>query len=106
EQAVGAPVNTWQLQKCLIVIALMLVAFLAGAPIALAAIAAAAALLVSRRTNPDDVFGRIDWPLLVFFTGLFVVTGALDATRLSDDLFAAVRPLAGGGVAALTLLAA
>jgi len=101
-----AQINIWQLQKCLVVIGLMLLAFLLGAPIALAAIVAAAVLLVSRRTEPTEVFGHIDWPLLVFFTGLFVVTGALDATHLSDNLFAVVQPLASGGVAALTLVAA
>ncbi len=105
-QTAGAEINAWQMQKCLVVIGLMLAAFLLGAPIALAAIVAAAVLLISRRTDPDDVFGHIDWPLLVFFTGLFVVTGALDATHLSDALFTALAPLAGGGVAALTLVAA
>ena len=103
---VGAQVNAAQLRKCLVLIALMVVAFLAGAPIALAAIIAAAALLVTRRTEPDAVFARVDWPLLVFFTGLFVVTGALDATHLTDGLFAWVAPLAGAGVAPLALVTA
>jgi Na+/H+ antiporter NhaD/arsenite permease-like protein len=99
-------VNTGQLRKCLVLAALMLVAFLAGAPIALAALIAAAALLITRRTEPDEVFARVDWPLLVFFTGLFVVTGALDATHLTDRLFAWVAPLAGAGVAPLALVTA
>jgi Na+/H+ antiporter NhaD/arsenite permease-like protein len=99
-------IDRWQLAKCLIIIGLMLIAFLAGAPVALAGIAAAAALLVTRRTEPHAVFVQVDWPLLVLFTGLFVVTGALDVTGWSGRLFALAAPLANGGVALLALAAA
>ncbi|MBR9975809.1 MAG: anion transporter, partial [Bacteroidetes bacterium] len=43
----------------------------------LAALGAASLLLVSRRLRPERVFWEIDWTLLVFFTGLFVVTAAV-----------------------------
>ena len=102
----GAQVNTWQLSKCLIVIGLMLIAFLAGVPVALAAIVAACVLLITRRTEPETIFTQVDWQLLVFFTGLFVVTGALDATHLSDRLLALVAPITAGGVAPLALITA
>ena len=95
-----------QLRKCLILIAVMLVAFLVGAPIALAAIIAAASLLVTRRTEPEAVFAQVDWPLLVFFSGLFVVTGVLDYTHLTDRLFALAEPAIRNGVVPLALIAA
>lgn len=92
------------LQKALALTAIMLIGFLAGAPIALAALAAAAALLVTRRVKPERIFEQVDWSLLVFFAGLFVVTGALGYTGLSDALFALVKPVAQAGVAPLAVV--
>jgi Na+/H+ antiporter NhaD/arsenite permease-like protein len=85
------------LRKSLALVALMLAAFLAGAPVPLAAIAAAAALLVSRRIQPEAVFSHIDWSLLVFFAGLFVVTGALESTHFIDRFFTLIAPLLHSG---------
>lgn len=69
---------------------LMLAMFLAGVPVAEAAFLAAAALLFTRRLKPDRVFADFDWQLLVFFSALFVVTGALDPSawvvRLPEGL--------------------
>jgi Na+/H+ antiporter NhaD/arsenite permease-like protein len=80
----------------------MLAGFALGVPIPLAALAAAALLLVTRRLKPARVFTELDWSLLVFFAGLFVVTGALETTGFSDRLFAIARPIAERGVVALT----
>jgi Na+/H+ antiporter NhaD/arsenite permease-like protein len=90
------------LRKSMLATALMLVALVAGAPIPLAALAAAALLLISRRREPEKVFAEIDWGLLVFFTSLFVVTGAIETSGLGKDLFAWMRPWADGGPAKLT----
>jgi Na+/H+ antiporter NhaD/arsenite permease-like protein len=90
------------LRKATIATALMLVALIAGAPIPLAALVAAAILLISRRRDPEHVFEEIDWGLLVFFAALFVVTGAIEASGLGAELFAWLRPWADGGPARLT----
>jgi Na+/H+ antiporter NhaD/arsenite permease-like protein len=90
------------LRKSILATALMLVALIAGAPIPLAALAAAAILLISRRREPEKVFAEIDWGLLVFFISLFVVTGAIETSGLGKDLFAWMRPWADGGPAKLT----
>ena len=82
--------------------AVMLVAFLAGAPIPLAALGAAAILLITRRIKPQRVFNEVDFSLLVFFSGLFIVTGAIEHSGLSERIFALGRPLATQGTAALT----
>ncbi|MCP5368168.1 MAG: anion transporter [Hyphomicrobiales bacterium] len=47
-------------------------------------------LLVSRRLATREMFGLVDWHLLVLFAGLFIVTAALDRTGLPRDLVAAL----------------
>jgi Na+/H+ antiporter NhaD/arsenite permease-like protein len=90
------------LRKGMIATGLMLVAFVLGMPVPLAALTAAALLLVTRRIHPEAVFLEVDWSLLVFFSGLFIVTGSLDTLGVSQTLFTAVEPIAAGGIAALT----
>ena len=93
------------LGKSLFATAGMLVAFMVGAPIPLAALAAAAFLLVTRRVKPTRVFREVDWTLLVFFSGLFIVTGALDTSGISRYLFNIFGPLAESGIVSLTAIA-
>lgn len=90
------------LRKSLLASALMLVALVAGAPIPLAALLAAAVVLFTRRLKPERVFREIDWGLLVFFSALFVVTGAIEASGLGEHLFALLRPWSEGGPASLS----
>jgi Na+/H+ antiporter NhaD/arsenite permease-like protein len=52
------------------------------------------------------VLASVDWSLLVFFAGLFVVTGALEHTRLLYWLFALIVPTAQSGVVGLTVVTA
>lgn len=49
-------------------------------------------LLIALRDEPQEIFARVDWPLLVFFSALFIVVGALDATGLVARAFDAVAP--------------
>jgi Na+/H+ antiporter NhaD/arsenite permease-like protein len=72
--------------KTLLAVGVMLVAFLAGVPIALVAIAGAAYSLLTRRVKPDKVYREINWGLLVLFVGLFVLTGALERSGFVDEL--------------------
>lgn len=74
------------LVKTLIVTAGLLVAFLAGAPIALASFIAANILLITRRHQPHTVFAEFDWSLLVFFSGLFIVSGSLETSGVTRTL--------------------
>lgn len=93
------------LRKSLIATGLMVVGLVAGMAIPLAALAAAAILLISRRTEPEGVFREVDWSLLVFFAGLFIVTGALETLGVSVELFAIMQPIAEQGIVALTATA-
>jgi len=92
------------LRKSMVATGLMLVALVCGAPVPLAAAAAAALLLVTRRLEPEKVFQEIDWSLLVFFSGLFVVTGAIEHSGLSARLFGLLRPYADAGAGSLTVV--
>ena len=72
--------------KTIAATAVMLIAFLAGVPIAVVAIAGAAWTLFTRRVNPEKVYREINWSLLVLFAGLFVVTAGLERSGLIDVL--------------------
>jgi Na+/H+ antiporter NhaD/arsenite permease-like protein len=72
--------------KTIVAVCVMLVAFLAGVPIALVAIAGAACCLLTRRVNPDKVYREIDWGLLVLFAGLFVVIAGVEVSGLTGVL--------------------
>jgi Na+/H+ antiporter NhaD/arsenite permease-like protein len=89
------------LNRTVLVVLSLMVAFLAGLPIVSSACVAAGLLLVSR-LRPQKLLA-IDWELLAFFGGLFIVTGAIEVTGLSRDLFALTGSLLRGGVAPLSL---
>ena len=72
--------------KTIAAVSVMLVAFLAGVPIALVAIGGAAYCLLTRRVNPEKVYREIDWGLLVLFSGLFVVIAGVEASGLTGEL--------------------
>ncbi|MEJ5224248.1 MAG: anion transporter [Anaerolineales bacterium] len=86
------------LTKSLVVSAGLLAAFIAGVPIALASFIAACVLLLTRRVNPEKVMREIDTDLLVFFAALFVVSGAMETSGLTERLFQTFRGLFTGGV--------
>jgi Na+/H+ antiporter NhaD/arsenite permease-like protein len=71
---------------------------LAGVSLAGAAMTAAALLVIAARTvQPREVLARIDWPLLLFFAGLFVVVQGLAQTGVLARAFAAIAPAIGRG---------
>jgi Na+/H+ antiporter NhaD/arsenite permease-like protein len=75
---------------------LMIVLLVAGFEPAVASLAAAAVLLVTRRVNPERVFAEVDFSLLVFFSGLFVLTKAVEGTAAFSLAFEAAKPVLGG----------
>jgi len=94
------------LRKSMIATGAMLVALVLGMPIPLAALAAAALLLISRRTDPELVFREVDWSLLVFFSGLFIVTHSLETLGVGARMLEAAQRLAESSITALTVVAA
>jgi Na+/H+ antiporter NhaD/arsenite permease-like protein len=59
--------------KSVFVFAGLIIAFLWGAPMDFSAVAAGTVLLVWSNRPPRDALTRIDWTLLLFFAGLFIV---------------------------------
>jgi Na+/H+ antiporter NhaD/arsenite permease-like protein len=66
----------------------MIVMFFAGWPVPKVAIVTGAALLITRRVDPEKVYRSIDWGLLVMFAGLFIVIAGIEKTSLEDSLAA------------------
>ncbi len=62
--------------------AVMLAAFLAGVPAVIAALAPAAFMLMSTKLESERLFSGVDFNLLVFFAGLFVITDAVSRTAV------------------------
>jgi len=68
-------------RKTIIVIIAMLIGFLSGASMDLVALTAGVAMLVWANRSPEETFAAIDWSLLLFFAGLFVVVHGLVHTQ-------------------------
>src|SRR5262249_31749158 len=61
-----------------VVVLLVLAGFLFGFPPALVAAVAAAVVLIFRSLDPHRIYNEVDWSLLVFFVGLFVIVGGAE----------------------------
>jgi Na+/H+ antiporter NhaD/arsenite permease-like protein len=68
--------------------------FFSPLPKEVIALAAAGIHLASPKFRTNDLLGLVDWPVLILFMGLFVVTGSLQSTGYGDQ---AVQWLAHGG---------
>jgi len=66
---------------------------LAGVPLPGASITAAAVLILVARKAPRAALDHVDWPLLLFFAGLFVVVAGVAKTGLLDDIFVHIEPV-------------
>ena len=73
-------------KKPIVVLALVLIGFFAGIPAAMVAAMGAALLLITRTVEPRKVYDEIDWGLLVFFLGLFIIVGGAERAGLTDTL--------------------
>lgn len=77
-------------KKPMLVLALVLIGFFAGVPAAMIAGVGAALLLITRTVEPRKVYDEIDWGLLVFFLGLFIIVGGAERAGLTETL---LRPM-------------
>lgn len=67
-----------RLTKPAVVVTGVVIAFFAGVPPAMAAALGAAALLITRTLEPRKLYDEVDWGLLVFFVGLFLIVGGAE----------------------------
>jgi len=69
---------------------------LGGVSLAGASMCSAAVLMVAART-PKNAFGKVDWTLLAFFSGLFVVVAGVAHAGVLERVFLAVAPVVARG---------
>jgi Na+/H+ antiporter NhaD/arsenite permease-like protein len=78
--------------KALVALAVFAGLAAVGVSLAGAAMCAAAGLMIVARTPPKLAFAMVDWQLLVFFAGLFVVVAGIAHAGALDEVFAHVAP--------------
>lgn len=95
------------LKKCLAVLGLTIVGFLAhgalGLEPATVALSGAALLLLLSREQPHEIFRDVEWSTLFFFIGLFIMVGSLVKTGIVEDLSASVIDLTDGNMLATSM---
>lgn len=92
--------------KSSVVLAGVVIAFIAGVSPAVAALIGASLMLLTRAGEPRSLYARVDWPLLALFTGLFIVVGGVEKGDLAQRLLAALGPLHPDTVWGLTAITA
>lgn len=84
----SGPVDHGRLALPLIILVFVLAGFLAGFSPALVAAMGGALLLIRRSVHPEEIYKEIDWPLLVFFIGLFLIIGAAEQAGIAQQMLA------------------
>ena len=77
------------------VLALVFAGFVAGFNLSWTALAGATLVMVIARRDTHAVFKLVDWNLLFFFAGLFIVVEGLNSTGLPDQIYNHLRGLFG-----------
>lgn len=90
------------LKKCIAVLALVIIGFFLHAQLGLEssviALSGAVLLLLLSGAHIEDALSSVEWPVLFFFGGLFVMVGALQETGLIKMLADFVMGLSGGNL--------
>lgn len=89
------PVDGRLLAKALLATLVALGGFLAGYPLSWTALFAAALLMAVAGRAPREALARVDWPLLVFFAGLFVVVAGVARAGVATLMYEAIAPWLG-----------
>jgi Na+/H+ antiporter NhaD/arsenite permease-like protein len=95
EAAAPRPIDRRLLRLTFVVLALVFAGFLAGLNLSWTALSGAALIMVLARRDTHQVLKLVDWHLLLFFAGLFIVVEGLDGTGLPDQLYARLHGLFG-----------
>ena len=85
------PLDLTRLTKPMIVVTVVIIGFLVGVPPAMMAALGAAALLITRTTEPRKLYDEVDWGLLVFFVGLFLIVGGAENAGIVARLLIVAR---------------
>lgn len=74
------------LRKPVIVVVGVVIGFFADLPPATVAAFGAAILLITRTLDPEKLYKEVDWGLLVFFVGLFLIVGGAENAGIVDRM--------------------
>jgi Na+/H+ antiporter NhaD/arsenite permease-like protein len=88
EADAASPVITRQSAATLAVIGAAMVFYFAGADLAWTSVGGCVVLLIFHRQDPQEIWNRIDWSVLLFFAGLFVVVDGLTRSGVPAQFFA------------------
>ena len=80
-EAYGTPWDAKLARRTVMVLVALLLMFVCGVPMEVAALTAAGVLLVWANRPSEEAFGSVDWNLLLFFAGLFVVVEGVTKTQ-------------------------
>jgi uncharacterized membrane protein (UPF0127 family) len=98
------------LVKALVVCAGVLAAFSLGYPYSLSAAAGAVVLLIIGRVRTERILEGVDWTLLLFFSGLFIVMRGVEVSGLAGAVIGKAGDLTAlspsGRIAGLSLVSA
>jgi Na+/H+ antiporter NhaD/arsenite permease-like protein len=91
--------NPELLRKCLIVIGATVLGFmfhqLLHLDSAIIAMAGATALLFVTRVDPEEAFASVEWSVIFFFVGLFIIVGGLESTGVIEKMAGAALAMTG-----------
>jgi len=79
------PFNRIHTIKGIVILLMVIGLFFSPLPKEVVALAAAGIHLASNKFKTEDLLNLVEWPILVLFMGLFVVTGAFQATGYGDQ---------------------
>ena len=80
------PLDLSRLTKPMIVATAVVIGFFAGVDPPLVAALGAAVLLITRTLEPQKLYKEVDWGLLVFFVGLFLIVGGAENAGITGRL--------------------
>ena len=85
------PLDLSRLRKPVVVVTAVVIGFFVGVPPAMMAALGAAVLLITRTLEPRKLYREVDWGLLVFFVGLFVIVGGAENAGIVDRMLDLAR---------------
>ena len=86
--AAPRPLNRAHTIKGLVILILVIGLFFSSVPKEIVALTAAGIHLASPKFRTADLLALVDWPILVLFMGLFIVTGAFQTTGYGGQALA------------------
>lgn len=82
----GSAFDRYHLTKGLVILALVIVFFFTSVPREITVLVAASVHFFSSKFRTEQILALVDWPILLLFMSLFVVSGTFQATGYTEQL--------------------